>query len=191
MLVDTLPLVVVFRVLPAVVARNRLRGLIGLEPLVERLLALRVGDSSSAATGEHQVIVGLQILGIDFEDPPERRNRIVIAPLQEEDAPDFVEDRPVSRVLSLRDSQMFQSIVVPSEDLQGLAIKIVRLGELGIDFQRLLQGFLSPGIIADLNPAASHINESIGIGRIHLRDLLKHSLGASQIALQKQADATA
>src|SRR6266540_7051234 len=53
MLVDTLPLVVVFRILPAVVTRNRLGGFIGLEPLVERLLALRIGDSSGAAAGEH------------------------------------------------------------------------------------------------------------------------------------------
>jgi len=67
-LVDGLAFVVVVRMALAVVAGQDLARLVGLEALVEALVALGALDVAGAAMGQHERVVRHQVLGVDRED---------------------------------------------------------------------------------------------------------------------------
>src|ERR1700676_3285298 len=87
MLVDRLTLVVVFERLEPIRSGDRLRGLVRLEASVQDLLAGRERRVARALVAEHQVVMGFEVLRVDFERFLEARNRLVEAPLEEADAP--------------------------------------------------------------------------------------------------------
>ena len=63
--------------------RQRLRRLIGFESPEELLFALGLGGLSQAAVAEHQIVVRLQIFGIDRERLLRSADGVGVAALQE------------------------------------------------------------------------------------------------------------
>src|ERR1017187_4805186 len=98
-IVDGLPLVVVFRADHTPPFRNGLRCLVGLEAAEERLLARRALGVLQTAVAQHPRVVHLDVLGIDARHLLERRQRSHVLPFQEEDAGDLVQRHAVARVL--------------------------------------------------------------------------------------------
>ena len=67
-LVNSLPLVVVFWIQLAIGSSDCLRSFIGLETQVAKLVFVRQFLIAQAVVTEHQVVVGLQILRIDGQN---------------------------------------------------------------------------------------------------------------------------
>src|ERR1039457_1202836 len=111
-IVDGLPLVVVFRADHTPSFRNGLRRLVGLEAAEERLLARRALGVLQAAVAQHPRVVHLDVLGIDARHLLERRQRSHVLPFQEEDAGDLVQRHAVARVLRAHRLKRFQRSVV-------------------------------------------------------------------------------
>src|SRR5882762_107303 len=98
MLVDRLTFVVVVGMELAIRSGDRLRGFVSLESQVQRTLALReLGPARSLIT-EHQVVMRLQILGIDLEDAGELRDRLGEFALQEQHASELIADDAIARI---------------------------------------------------------------------------------------------
>ena len=94
--VDGLALVVVFRVGLAVGTGQGLGGFVGFETEVTILVFVGVGFVAEAGVAEHQVVVGLEIFGIDGEGLLEFFHGVGIALLQEKDAAEFVVDYAIA-----------------------------------------------------------------------------------------------
>ena len=152
MLVDLLPLVVVVLVQLAVRSGDRLRRFVRLEARVERPLPLGAGGISEPLVAQHQVVVRLQILGVDRQHLLELGDRLGELALQEQDAPELVADDAVARILTRGLTQVAQRLVVPAEALQRGAEEEVRLRQLRIDLQRLAQHRLGRRHVAFLDP---------------------------------------
>src|SRR5574338_261387 len=118
MLVDGLPLVVVVRVKLAIRAGDRLRVFVRLEAAVERLFASSALVLAEAAIAQHQVVVRLEIFRIDRQYALEGIDAFLVLPLQEEHAPELVEDDSVSRVARRSSSQVVQRFVVAAQALE-------------------------------------------------------------------------
>ena len=69
MLVNQLAFVVVLGMQPPIRPGDRLRRLIGLEAQVELLVLRGLGGVAHPLVTEHQVVVGLQVFGIDRQSP--------------------------------------------------------------------------------------------------------------------------
>ena len=82
MLVNRLSLVVIFRVKNAIVPSDGLRGFIGLEPQIPLLVSFRKIRLAQAGVTKHEVVMRLQILGIDGQNLLKFLNRICVAALQ-------------------------------------------------------------------------------------------------------------
>ena len=78
MLVDGLPLIVVFRMADPVASSDRLRRFVGLEAQVAFLVILGALLVSKTVISEHQVVMSLHILRIDCKDLLEFLDRVRI-----------------------------------------------------------------------------------------------------------------
>ena len=130
MLVDLLPLVVVVRVQLPERPGDRLRGFVGFEPRVEDTFALDACGIAQALITQHQVVVRLEILGVDGQHLLEGVDRRTELALEEEHASELVQDDAVARVLGRRLAKRGQRFVVPPEVLEDGSQEEVRLGEL-------------------------------------------------------------
>jgi len=72
MLMNLLPLIVVIRMKLSVRPRNRLRRFISLEALVQSLLVRSAFGIAQSLVAEHQVVVSLQVFGVDLQRVLER-----------------------------------------------------------------------------------------------------------------------
>ena len=97
---DGLALQVVVGMGLAVGSGEGLRRFIGLEAEIALLVIIGAGFVAEAGVAEHQVVVGLQIFGIDRKRLLEFLDGIGVAFLQKEDAAKFVVDHAVARILS-------------------------------------------------------------------------------------------
>src|SRR5439155_23987853 len=97
---------------------DRLRRFVRLEADVERSLALGKLRPSRSLIAEHQVVVRLQILGIDVQRVLELDDRLLEPPLQEQDASQLVAHDAIAPVLRRRDLEMLERLVVSPEVLQ-------------------------------------------------------------------------
>ncbi len=99
MFVNGLPLVVVFRVRLPVGAGDGLGGFIGFEAQVAFLVRVRAGFVAESGVAEHQVVVGLQVFGINRQCLLEFLHGAGIALLQKENAAKLVDGHAVARIL--------------------------------------------------------------------------------------------
>ena len=99
MLVDRLALVVVFGMQLAIGAGDRLRRFVGLEAQIARLMFLRQLLVAQAVVAEHQVVVRLQVFGIDGQHRLQNLHRIVVFALQKQHAPQIVQRHAIARIL--------------------------------------------------------------------------------------------
>src|SRR5262249_44957453 len=83
-LMDGLPLVIVFRMLFAIRTGNRLSSFVGFEAQVQGPLLLCILCLAQSLIAEHQVVMRLQVFRIDRHHFLELRNSLVILSLQEE-----------------------------------------------------------------------------------------------------------
>jgi len=67
MLVNQLPLVVVFRMCLSISARQRLGGLISFEAQIKLLLMLCLVGLAQPLIAEHEVVMGLEVFRVDAE----------------------------------------------------------------------------------------------------------------------------
>src|SRR5690242_6383081 len=111
---NRLPLIVVLRMREAIWTRKRLRSLIGFKSQITLLERGRLLVIAEPAIAEHQVVVCLQILGIDGDRLLQLVNRLPIFVLQEEDATDVVDHYAILWILLRGKSQVLQGFVVAS-----------------------------------------------------------------------------
>src|SRR6266705_955793 len=97
--VNRLALVVVFGMPLAVRAGDGLRRFIGFKPQVARLVLFGFGFLPEAGVAEHQIVVRLQIFGVDGQRFVEFGNGICVAFFKEEHAAKFVVYDAVAREL--------------------------------------------------------------------------------------------
>ncbi len=90
MFVDCLTLVVVFRIQLSIRSGDGLRGFVGLETQVAYLVLMRPLVIAQSLVAEHQVVVRLQVLGINGHNRPQHAHRVHILALQEQDPPQVV-----------------------------------------------------------------------------------------------------
>ena len=81
-----LALVVVFGVGLAVGAGEGLRGFVGFEAEVALLVRVGAGFVAESSVAEHEVVVGLEVFGIDGESLLEFLRGVSVTLLEEEDA---------------------------------------------------------------------------------------------------------
>src|SRR6267378_944353 len=96
---NRLPLVVILGMSLAVWPGDGLGRFIGLEPQIPRLVFVGFGVVAKPVVAQHQVVMRLQILGIDGERLFEFLNRVGVALLQKQDAPKLVTHHAVARKL--------------------------------------------------------------------------------------------
>ena len=119
MLVNLLALIIVVRMQLTVRTGDGLRRFVGLEPLVQHTFGSRQRRFAEALIRQHQVVMGLQILGVDFEHPLELGDRLAELALQEERPAKLVADNSISRVLRRRCPEMLERVIVSPEALEG------------------------------------------------------------------------
>ncbi len=128
-----MPHPVVAGILPQVGSEDDVGVLVGLEPLVQPPLRVRLLDHAQPAVGQHQVVVRHQVLGVDLEHRLQRFHRLVEAPLQEHHAADRVEHDTVARVGRGGPAQMRKRQVVLTLLLERHAGEVMRLGQVGLE----------------------------------------------------------
>jgi hypothetical protein len=84
MLVNRLPFVVVIRVVLAIRAGYRLRRFVGLESQIPHLMIVRILFIAKTVVAKHQVIVSLQVLGIDLKNRIQHLHGVSELALEEE-----------------------------------------------------------------------------------------------------------
>ena len=90
--VDGLALVVVFWMGLAIGASQGLGGFVGFEAEVAFLVLVGAGFVAETGVAEHQVVIGLEVFGIDGERLLEFFGGVGVALLEEEDAAEFIKN---------------------------------------------------------------------------------------------------
>ena len=98
--VNGLPLIVVFGIELPVRPGDGLRSLVSFEPQIPYLVLVRLLLVAQAFITEHQVVMRLQILGINRERGIEFLDGIAVLPSKKENPAQFVAHYPVARILS-------------------------------------------------------------------------------------------
>ena len=104
MLMDGLALVVVLGVNQTIRTGKGLRRLIGFEAQIAFLIFVRSIGISQTAITQHEIVVCLQILGIDGHCFLELIDRFLIFVLQEKNPANIVDNHTVLRILLFSDS---------------------------------------------------------------------------------------
>ncbi len=86
-----------------------------------------------ACVAEHQVVVSLEIFGIDCERGLEFGDGIDVATLEEEDAAEIVVYDAVARILLDYFTQMARGFIVAAFAAEDARIEIVGAGEIGLE----------------------------------------------------------
>src|SRR3974390_614116 len=126
MLVDRLALVIVLGMCLAVSAGQRLRGLIGFESQVAILMLGGHLFVAQPGVAQHQVVVGLQIFGIDRQRLLKFLHRIRVTFLKKIDASQFVVHHAIARKLRQHALQRFCRFVVLTFFLQYARVEEIR-----------------------------------------------------------------
>src|SRR6266702_3398589 len=111
-LVNRLALVVVFGVRLTVRPGDGLRGFVGLETEISRLVLAGFGIIAEAVVAEHQVVMRLQIFGIDRERLFKLFHCVCVTPLQKKHPAQFIAYHTVTRKLLEHGPQMSRRAVV-------------------------------------------------------------------------------
>ena len=187
--VDRLPFVVVGGIQLPEGPGDRLGGLVGLEAQIQLLFAPGGLGVAQTTVAEHQVVVRLQILGIDRDHTLQEIDRVPVLTLQEEDACLLIQHHAIAWILRFRGAQMFEGFVVAAKALQRRAEKIVRSRQLRVQFQSVPQRLFGCRHIAFLQLRSRDIHPTVRIRRIDLGHPREAANGTLQVALQQQPDA--
>ncbi len=90
MIVDLLAFVVGFDAQGARFGGDGLGGFVGFEAFEQSLFTAGVDGVAETSVGEHQVVMRLDVLGVDGEYAAEGLNRFAVFALQEQDAAELV-----------------------------------------------------------------------------------------------------
>ena len=99
MFVNRLTLVVIFRIAEPIGSCDRLGGFVGLKSQISCLMFPRHLFVAHPSISEHQVVVGLQIFGIDGKYSLQRSNCVRIFSLQKQHSAKIVDSDSVTRIL--------------------------------------------------------------------------------------------
>ena len=138
MLVDRLPLIVVFRIQLPVWPCDGLSGFIGFESQIPSLVFLSLLVIAQAVVAEHEVVVRLQILRINGEHLLECRDAVVIFSLQEKDSSEIIQRDAIPRILRYDFAQMFGRTLIVPVGPEYLCIKEMRSRQLRTERQRFI-----------------------------------------------------
>src|SRR5580692_3036247 len=97
-LVDILPLVVVFRIELAIRPSDGLRRFISLEAQVASLMFFSHFFVAESVVAEHEIVVGLQVFGIDGQHLLQNFHGVRIFSLKKQNAAKIVQRHPIMRV---------------------------------------------------------------------------------------------
>ena len=130
MFVNRLALVVVFGMQLAVRAGDGLCRFIGFKPQVARLVLFGFAFLPQARVAKHQIVVRLQIFGIDGQRFFEFGNGVGVAFFKEEHAAKFVVDDAVARELLNDNPEVCDGAVVVAVFTEGFRIEEIRARQL-------------------------------------------------------------
>ena len=109
-LMNRLPLVVILGMKQTVVPRDRLGRLVGLETHVPNLMLMRLLRVAQAVIAKHQVVVGLQVFGVDRQHSLKLLNRILILTLKKQNPSQVVQRHAIARILTDNQPQAVRGI---------------------------------------------------------------------------------
>ena len=188
-LVNLLPLVVVFRRNRPPDPRDGLRSFFRLEPQKQLLLPRRLLLLAQSPIAEHHRVVHLQVFRIHRADPHQHVERLGVLALQKQDARGLVQHHTVARIHGSRRLERLERLVVLALRLLDHRLEEPRAAEVRVDSHRLLDKRARGFGLAFLNQRARHVHPAVGVFRLGLGDFAEGVLRALQIALQQQPDA--
>src|SRR5260370_38219509 len=112
MLMHGLAFVVIFGMELAVRAGYRLRRLVSFESHIGCLVVLGKFLLAEAVVTKHQVVMRLQVFGIDGQNRLQSLHCVAIPPLKKEDSSQIVERDAVAWILRHNDSQALSSAII-------------------------------------------------------------------------------
>src|SRR5579883_3466282 len=189
MLMDGLALEIVVGMRLAIGAGDRLRSFIGFEAQIALLVSAGAGIVAEAGIAEHQIVIGLEILGIDGKRLLKFFHGISVALLEEEDATEFVVDDAVARILRQHLLKNLDGFVIFAFVFEQASVEIVRASQAGLESQRFQQHHFRATGVAFLQADAADVGPAVKIVRRQFGDFGESLLRADQIALKKEADA--
>ncbi len=142
MLVDRLALIVVGRVETAIFSGQKLRSFIRFEAQIESAMQVGLFIIPQTPIGQHEVVVGLEILGIDGKRFSELFDGKLVFTFQEVESTQLISDHTVARIEGGGATEVLEGVVIEPLGLERQAIEVVGLGEVGIEGQGLAQHFL-------------------------------------------------
>ena len=185
MFVDRLTFVVVVRMSVSIRACNGLGRLVGLESKVALLVLHRTLLHAETVVAKHQVVVCLDVFGINRQDVLEFFYGFRIFLLQKENPACFIPNDTIVRKLRADNLQMRQRVIVGSFSLEYLGIEEVSTSQVRGDLEGSLEHFASPGEVAFKDTCASYVHETIGVIRRDRRDCLEGEFRTLQVPLQE------
>ena len=139
--------------------------------------------------GEHQVVVGLEILGIDGQRLLEHGDRLGVLAPQEEQPADLVVRDPVPGIRLLHRPQVGERLVVAAERLQRHRPEEEGAGERGGEPERRFERFEGPFGIPLPQADARDVHRSVCVLGSEPGHRGKGRFGGSEIALEQHPDA--
>ena len=140
---------------------------------------------AKAGVAEHQIVIRLQVFGIDGQSLLKCLHSVGIAFLQEIDAAKFVDDHAVAGILREHNLQARCCVVVFPFFPKDSRVKEIRASQLRRDSQGFFEDFARSSCIALLNAGPADIRPTVGILRVDLCDFAKRRFSAFQVALKK------
>src|SRR5579864_272745 len=125
MLVNRLPLIIVFGMKLAIWPGNCLRSFVSFETQIPYLVLVRLLLVAEPVIAKHQVVLRLQVFGINFKHGIQGLHGIAVFSLQEQDAPIIIQSNSVSRILRQNLLQFRGSSVIISITPQNASIEIM------------------------------------------------------------------
>src|SRR5215467_5997206 len=137
MLVNGLALVIVFEMHPPIRPGNGLRRLVRLKSKISNLVIMRLLLVTESFVTKHQVVMRLQVFGIDLQNPIECLHSVCVLTLQKQNATVIVQSHTISRILRQDLFQLVPSASVISITAQDAGVEIMRSCKIGAERNRL------------------------------------------------------
>src|SRR5579883_2977481 len=189
MVVNRLAFIIVLGARKARLRGQSLRCFVGFEAAEEALFPRGFAGLSQAAEAEHQVVVRLEVFGVDGQRIEEHVDRLGVAPLQEQNAALLIGDDAVARVLAADVGEAFERAVVVAAGLLHHGQEEFGAREVRRKRQRFLQIRARRFGLAFLNQRARDVDPAIGVRGLGFGNALEGVLRAFEIALEQHADA--
>src|SRR6266403_4068388 len=173
----------------AIGAGQGLGRFVGFETEIAFLVFVGAGFVAEAGVAEHQVVIGLEIFGVDGECLLEFFRGVGVTFLQEEDAAEFVVDDAITGELGENGFEGLGGFVVVAFFFQNAGVEEIGAGEIGFQGQGFEENDLCAFGVAFLDANAADVGPAIEIVGRHFGDFGEGLFGAAEIALKEEADA--